>query len=492
MAGRDIKLTNGGTLVFEEAVADGVFKSTVSVSNLTADRSLHLPDADGDIFVLGGDSAISTVNGGTGLTNVPLNNILLGTGDAALALLAPPDTSNQTLVWNGETETIDWAPVVYSSGASTVSDINPAFPGVTGYVLGSEIKLKNIKAGTSIDIDVTPNDLTINSTLSLDVLPAANITGQVAVANGGTGQATLTSRGVLVGNGTSAVNTTVAPTVGNTFLRTNAANNGFEWAPAANTFLGLTDAPATFAGSNNKWVKVNSGASALEFVSFAISNDAAPVLGGNLDINGKAVVNSSVGTPNIAITSGTGGKIVLDGQQWPTVLAANGRMFLSSTIGGVTSWQEVTIVSGQTFPSSTGHSGKILVSDGSTTPFWEAKATSAEILAGSTSKTIQVTQADNAMTWQTLTDGSTITVNHNNGRRFTVTTASARTIAASNLKDGQQVIIVFTGNYVHTYSSAWDFTEVGGTPTVVWPIYKVAGTVRNSKIRVYAVTETAA
>jgi len=58
---------------------------------------------------------------------------------------------------------------------------------------------------------------------------ASNVTGTVAVANGGTGATSLT--GVLIGNGTSAV-TGLTATDGSQLLRRNATNNGFEfWTP---------------------------------------------------------------------------------------------------------------------------------------------------------------------------------------------------------------------------------------------------------------------
>lgn len=122
-----------------------------------------------------------------------------------------------------------------------------------------------------------------------------------------------------------------------------------------------------------------------------------------------------------------------------------------------------------------------------------AVASAAETLAGTASKLISAASAEASAAWQALTDAATITINHSLGRRFTVTSTAARTISASNLKDGHPLIVVFTGNFAHTYSSSFfDFTEVGGVPPSVWAIYKVAGTVRNGKVRVYSVVGAAA
>ena len=73
----------------------------------------------------------------------------------------------------------------------------------------------------------------------------------------------------------------------------------------ATTFVALTDTPANFTSAGGKFVKVNSGATALEFVAGTSSggisgvvDDTAPQLGGNLDLNS----NDLTGTGDINIT----------------------------------------------------------------------------------------------------------------------------------------------------------------------------------------------
>lgn len=58
--------------------------------------------------------------------------------------------------------------------------------------------------------------------------PASSLTGQVAVANGGTGASTLTANNVLLGNGTSAVQFVAPGTTGNLLT-----SNGTTWTSAA-------------------------------------------------------------------------------------------------------------------------------------------------------------------------------------------------------------------------------------------------------------------
>jgi hypothetical protein len=59
---------------------------------------------------------------------------------------------------------------------------------------------------------------------------AANVSGTVAVANGGTGATTLASNQVLLGNGTSAIQTVAPGTSGNVLM-----SNGTTWVSSSNT-----------------------------------------------------------------------------------------------------------------------------------------------------------------------------------------------------------------------------------------------------------------
>jgi hypothetical protein len=64
---------------------------------------------------------------------------------------------------------------------------------------------------------------------------AANVTGTVAVANGGTGATTLTANNVILGNGTAAVNFVAPGTTGNVLT-----SNGTTWTSAVLPAGGLT------------------------------------------------------------------------------------------------------------------------------------------------------------------------------------------------------------------------------------------------------------
>jgi len=57
----------------------------------------------------------------------------------------------------------------------------------------------------------------------------------------------------------------------------------------ATTFTGLTDTPTDYTGNGGKLVKVNTGATALEFGQYDIVNDTTPELGGELDCGAHSI-----------------------------------------------------------------------------------------------------------------------------------------------------------------------------------------------------------
>lgn len=84
--------------------------------------------------------------------------------------------------------------------------------------------------GTALTTDTNTQTLS-NKTISgasntLSNIPAATaLSGQVPVANGGTGAASLTAHGVVVGNGTSAVSVTSVGTSGQVLTSNGAGND---------------------------------------------------------------------------------------------------------------------------------------------------------------------------------------------------------------------------------------------------------------------------
>jgi hypothetical protein len=77
----------------------------------------------------------------------------------------------------------------------------------------------------------------------------------------------------------------------------------------ATTFLGLTDTPSSYAGSGSKWLAVNAGADAIEFVTAP-----EPALG-NPGTNGYVLASTTAGVRSwVAQSGGSGGAGILECQ----------------------------------------------------------------------------------------------------------------------------------------------------------------------------------
>ncbi len=104
---------SASTLAFEGATADA-FETTLGVVDPSADRSINLPNASGTVITTGNLSSITATgtvtsgtwqgttiavaNGGTGLTTLPTNGVLLGNGTSPLS--SASGTAGQLLVAN--------------------------------------------------------------------------------------------------------------------------------------------------------------------------------------------------------------------------------------------------------------------------------------------------------------------------------------------------------------------------------------------------------
>lgn len=144
---------------------------------------------------------------------------------------------------------------------------------------------------------------------------AANVTGTVAVANGGTGATTLT--GVLIGNGTNAV-TAVAGTASQ-ILRRNAANSGYEFVTLDATLAGALSSSTSSTQNGyfgdiflyddsipSHYLQITNSANliAATTLSLNVSANATLALAANLTVSANATVSgTNTGDQTITLTS---------------------------------------------------------------------------------------------------------------------------------------------------------------------------------------------
>jgi hypothetical protein len=112
----------------------------------------------------------------------------------------------------------------------------------TGLVVknGTSIVSRNILGGTAVNVqnaNGVAGDITINvleNSLSLN-----NLSGTLSVGKGGTGNTTFTTNSILIGNGTSALNTITPPGSPNVFLKYNGSS--FVWDTVSGAGLTVQD-----------------------------------------------------------------------------------------------------------------------------------------------------------------------------------------------------------------------------------------------------------
>jgi trimeric autotransporter adhesin len=228
--GANINTTGLGTNL--TVAVSGTTPNAVQIgSSANALESIGL-GSSGQALVSGGSLApafgtLPVVGGGTGIANFTQYNMLVGNGTGTPTLLAPAATSG--------------IPVVSAAGASPTYSTATVPGGGTG--LTTLTKYGIMTAGDTATANMQQVSLVGTTGQALlsqgtDSIPAF---GTLTVAAGGTGQTSLTARGILFGNGVSAVGVTAQGTAGRPLLSGgSSANPSFSTLTASGGGTGRT------------------------------------------------------------------------------------------------------------------------------------------------------------------------------------------------------------------------------------------------------------
>jgi hypothetical protein len=145
-----------------------------------------------------------------------------------------------------------------------------------------------------------------NTSINVDL--ATGVTGTLAVANGGTGQSTLTANNVIIGNGTSAV-AFVAPGASGNVL----TSNGTSWASSSGT--ARTDVAQSFTAAQRGAISALTDGATIT-PDFAVANNFSVTLGGNRTLANPS--NLTAGQSGIIVITqdGTGSRTLAFGNYW--------------------------------------------------------------------------------------------------------------------------------------------------------------------------------
>jgi len=390
-AGTGITITNspGGITIDSTASGSGTVTSVAATVPSFLSVAGSPITTSGTLAISYSGTALPIANGGTSAT----------TANGAINALLPSQTGNSGKVLSTDGTNTSWA-AVGGSGTVTSVDVSGGTTGLTTsggpvtasgtITLAGTLAIANGGTGettrqAAIDalagavtsgqyLRGNGTDVVMSAIQAADVPTlnqnttgtAANVTGTVAVANGGTGATTLTANNVILGNGTSAVQV-VAPGANGNVL----TSNGTTWTSSTPTasgtvtsvaatvpaFLSVAGSPITTSGT----------------LAISLSGTALPVANGGTGITSfgtgvaAALGQNVTGSGSIALaTSPTLSGTTLNDGYTEEVFAVSGTTpALSPTDGSIQTWT----LSGNSTPTqgtwNSGQSITLMIDDGS-------------------------------------------------------------------------------------------------------------------------------
>lgn len=234
---------------------------------------------------------------------------------SALVTLGTAGTTAGTISLAGLTSGTITLQVPSVAGSTTIT-----FPATTGTVITTG------DSGTVTNSMLT-GSIAASKLIGTDIATVGTVTtgtwngSTIPVTYGGTGATTLTSHGVLIGNGTGAVNATSAGTAGQVLTSNGSSFDPTFQSPTNNspmTLLGANSGTSTNTSANNLDTISISGLTGLDTIEIYYTLSAANADGGSTDFrnstDGVILATTKTGT---AITAGLSliGKVILQQDQ---------------------------------------------------------------------------------------------------------------------------------------------------------------------------------
>lgn len=194
------------------AIYNGTTGKVIQNSGVTIDASDNVSGVNSLTLT----NPLTVANGGTGTTSLTDGGILLGSGTAGVTVTAQPADGELLIGSTGNDPVLSTLTaganisIVNASGSITISSTSG------GDVVGPASATDNALAR----FDLTTGKLLqnsvgiLNDAGDLTGINSLTLTTPLAVASGGTGAASLTDGGIVLGSGTSSVTVTAQPTNG--------------------------------------------------------------------------------------------------------------------------------------------------------------------------------------------------------------------------------------------------------------------------------------
>lgn len=174
---------------------------------------------------------LGVAKGGTGVTSLPVNHILVGNAAGPLQVVPLPDVAGKVLSWDGSGYT--WIDSSSSGNTGTVTSV-----GLTAGSSKVTVSGSPITSSGNITVDVLEGNLSLN-----------NIGGTLNVTKGGTGATSFAENSVVIGTSTGLGGTTVPSVIGSALTWSGTS---YTWVkPGTVSSVGITPGSArlTVSGS---------------------------------------------------------------------------------------------------------------------------------------------------------------------------------------------------------------------------------------------------
>lgn len=225
--------------------------NNVLLGNGTSAPQFVAPTTSGNILTANGTTWVSS----TPATNGTVTSVAVSGGSTGLTTSGGPITSTGTItlagtlaVANGGTGATSTTAYAVYTGNSAGTGFTPIAPSASGNLLTSNGTNWASTAPTAV---TTFSAGTTGLTPSTGTSGAVSLAGTLVVANGGTGAATIAENNVILGNGTSAVQVVAPSTSGNVLT-----SNGTTWTSAAGNFASGTIMLFAQTAAPTGWTKL--------------------------------------------------------------------------------------------------------------------------------------------------------------------------------------------------------------------------------------------
>jgi len=277
-------------------------------------------------------TATSFIGDGSALTGIAGSGDVDGPASATDNAIARFDSTTGKLIQNSAVTIADT-----SGNMAGVGTINThTIPGGTGTLaLTSQITGTNSGTNTGdVTLSGTPDYITISGQVITrgQIDQAADVTGTLPVANGGTGATTLGDAGVLIGNGTGAIAVTGAGTSGQVLT-----SNGAGVDPTFQTVSGTGDVVGPGSSTDNAVTRFDSTTGKLVQNSAVTIDDSGNIVTiGTVDgVDVSGIVSNATHTGDvIGSTSLTVDKTAITGKTDVTMVGTDSVLFSDASDTG--------------------------------------------------------------------------------------------------------------------------------------------------------------